>query len=101
MLSVSWEDRDDNLWIELIGEMDHDQCLRIREEFQGRLEKGDGDVIVVMNDVTFLSSMGMGMLVGANEQLRKQGRSLKLSGVPGKIRKVLDETNLLGVFSLL
>ena len=101
MLTVSWEDRENTLWIELIGELDHEDCQKIREEFNDRIEKGDGDVIVVMKDVTFLSSMGMGMLVKAHHRLAEQGRALKLSDVPEKIRKVLDATNLLSVFSLL
>ncbi|MHC4450332.1 MAG: STAS domain-containing protein [Planctomycetota bacterium] len=101
MLTASWEDRDKTLWIELEGELDHDDCLKIRDEFNDRIEKGDGDVIIVMTGLTFLSSMGIGMLVKAHNRLKAQGRELKLSGVPEKIRKVFEATQLLDVFSLL
>ena len=100
MLRASWEDRDQNLWIELEGEMDHDDCIRIRDEFNERISKGDGDVVIVMKGLTFMSSMGIGMLVKANRKLKEQGRTLKLSGLPDNIRKVLDATGLLDVFSL-
>ena len=100
MLRASWEDRDQNLWIELEGEMDHDDCIRIRDEFNDRISKGDGDVVIVMKGLTFMSSMGIGMLVKANRKLKEQGRTLKLSGLPDNIRKVLDATGLLDVFSL-
>ncbi|MEM8885841.1 MAG: STAS domain-containing protein [Planctomycetota bacterium] len=100
MLNASWEDRDHTLWIELEGELDQDDCLKIQDEFHGRIEKGDGDVVIVMSGVTFLASMGIGMLVKANLTLREQGRNLKLSGVPDKVRKILDATGLLGEFSL-
>lgn len=100
MIQISWQDRDHNTWLELEGELDHADCLEIRDEFHKRIEKGDGDVIVVMGGLTFMSSMGIGMLVKASETLRKQGRELKLSGIPDNIRKVLDAMQLLDVFSV-
>ena len=100
MLRISWEDRDHNLWLELEGELDHLDCMEIRDEFHARIEKGDGDVIVVMDGLTFMSSMGIGMLVKASEPLRAQGRELKLSGIPDNIRKVLDSMQLMDVFSV-
>ena len=101
MLTASWQDRDNTLWIELEGEMDHEDCLEIRDEFRERIARGDGDVVIVMKGLTFLSSMGMGMLVKANKELKEQGRTLKLSGIPDNIRKVLAATGLLEEFSLL
>ncbi len=100
MIQISWQDRDHNTWLELEGELDHADCLEIRDGFHERIEKGDGDVIVVMGGLTFMSSMGIGMLVKASETLRKQGRELKLSGIPDNIRKVLDAMQLLDVFSV-
>ena len=50
MLTASWEDRDHTLWIELNGEMDLDESIKIRDEFNDRIEKGDGDVVVVDGD---------------------------------------------------
>ncbi|MHC4939892.1 MAG: STAS domain-containing protein [Planctomycetota bacterium] len=100
MLTASWEDRENTLWIELNGELDHDDCLKIRDEFNDRIEKGDGDVVIVMRGLTFMSSMGIGMLVKANQRLADQGRTLRLSAMPEKIRKVLDATHLLDVFSI-
>jgi len=100
MLTVSWEDRDNTLWIELIGEMDHDECLRIRDEFHDRIDRAHDDVVIVMNDLKFLCSMGIGMLVKANQRMKERGRTLKLSGMPDSIRNVLRATNLLEVFSV-
>ena len=98
MLRTSWEDRDNNLWLELDGELDHQDCLAIRDEFHERIEKGDGDVTIVMNGLTFMSSMGLGMLVKAATQLKPQGRTLRLSGLQPNIRKVMESMQLLDVF---
>jgi len=101
MLTASWEDRDNTLWIELEGEMDHEDCLDIREEFGKRIAEGDGDVVIVMKGLTFLSSMGIGMLAKANQDLKAQGRTLKLTGIPANIRSVLEATRLLEEFTQL
>ena len=98
MLQASWKDRDGVLWIELEGEMDFQDCLEIREQFDGWVDKAEGDVVVVLAGVTFLSSMGLGMLVRARGVLDEKGHKLRLSGVPSTIRKILDETNLTGIF---
>jgi anti-anti-sigma factor len=100
MLNASWQDRDNTLWIELEGEMDHDDCIKLRDEFDERISKGDGDVVIVMKGVKFMSSMGIGMLVKANKTLKEQERTLTLSGLPANIRKVLESINLLDVFSV-
>ncbi|MHC4954133.1 MAG: STAS domain-containing protein [Planctomycetota bacterium] len=101
MLRISWEEGDKDLIIALEGELDHQDCLEMRDEFDDRIRKGDGDVIVVMEGVTFLSSMGIGMLVQTSQTLEKQGRTLKLSGIPPNIRKVMESMQLMSFFSVL
>ena len=100
MLRISWEDRDHNLWVVLEGELDHEDCLGIRDEFRDRIHHGGGDVTVVMDRLMFISSMGLGMLVKAAEELKKQGRKLALSGIRPNIRKVLESMQLLDVFAV-
>ena len=100
MLRTSWEDRDHNLWVVLDGELDHEDCLAIRDEFHERIEKGDGDVTIVMDRLAFMSSMGLGMLVKAANDLKVQGRTITLSGIRPNIRKVLESMQLLDVFAV-
>ena len=100
MLRISWEDRDHNLWVELEGELDHEDCLTMRDEFRDRIHKGDGDVTIVMDGLAFMSSMGLGMLVKAAEELRKQNRTMTLSGIRPNIRKVMESMQLLDLFAV-
>jgi len=76
METISWEDRDGARWIALEGELDHEGCALVRERFGSAVREGEGDVVVVLEGVTFLSSMGVGMLLRARETLEKQGRRL-------------------------
>jgi anti-anti-sigma factor len=96
--TVSGPDKDGARWIQLEGELDHEGCALIRDRFDQAVLDGEGDVVVAMDGVTFLASMGVGMLLKARETLASQGRTLKLSGVRTPVRKALELMNLLKVF---
>ncbi|MGA2643789.1 MAG: STAS domain-containing protein [Candidatus Sulfotelmatobacter sp.] len=57
-----------------------------------------GDVVLQLDHVEFLDSSGLGALVRLTQAARLKGGDLKLSGLPPKIRKVLQLTNLLPQF---
>jgi len=101
METISWEDRQDGTrWIVLEGELDHEGCAIVRERFADSVREGRGDVVVVLEGVTFLSSMGVGMLLRAREVLNERGRKLKLSGIRTPVRRALELMNLVGVFEV-
>ncbi len=98
MDSVTWEDREGVRWIALEGELDHDACHAIWDQFQQAVAEGEGDIFVVMGGVTFICSMGIGILVNVHQALAKKDRALKLSGLRPGTRTILDEMNLLELF---
>ena len=98
METISWQDRDGARWIALEGELDHEGCALIRDRFDKAVLDGKADVIVALDGVTFLASMGVGMLLKARETLGAKGRKLKLSGVRTPVRRALELMNLLKVF---
>ena len=53
-----------------------------------------GDVVLQLDQVEFIDSSGLGALVRLTQTARAKGGDLKLSGVPPKIRKTLEMTNL-------
>ena len=57
-----------------------------------------GDVVLQLDQVEFVDSSGLGALVRLMQAARAKGGDLKLSGVPPKIRKTLEMTNLLSHF---
>jgi anti-sigma B factor antagonist len=57
-----------------------------------------GEVVLQLDRVEFLDSSGLGALVRLTQAARLKGGDLKLSGLPPKIRKVLQLTNLLPQF---
>ncbi len=98
METVAWEDREGARWITLEGELDNEAVLGLRDRFEEAVAGGEGDVVVVVAGVTFLSSMAVGLLLKARETLAAKDRTLKLAGLKPKTRRILDLMNLTGVF---
>jgi anti-sigma B factor antagonist len=59
-----------------------------------------GDVVLQLDQVEFLDSSGLGALMRLVQMARSKAGDLKLTGVPEKIRKVLQLTNLLAQFEV-
>src|SRR5271168_4993030 len=57
-----------------------------------------GDVVLQLGEVEFVDSSGLGALVRLMQAARAKGGDLKLSGLPPKIRKTMEMTNLLSQF---
>jgi anti-sigma B factor antagonist len=57
-----------------------------------------GDVVLQLDQVEFVDSSGLGALVRLMRAARAKGGDLKLSGVPPRIRKMLELTSLLSQF---
>ncbi len=90
-----------------VGEVMVIQCFgRIvagNEVFTLHAQVGDaidkyGDVVLQLDQVEFVDSSGLGAMMRLVQAARSKGGDLKLSGVPPKVRKVLQLTNLLAQF---
>ncbi|MGA9392249.1 MAG: STAS domain-containing protein [Candidatus Sulfotelmatobacter sp.] len=81
----------------------HGRIVAGNEVFTLHSQVGDsidkyGDVVLQLDHVEFLDSSGLGALVRLTQAARSKGGDLKLSGLPPKVRKVLQLTNLLPQF---
>jgi anti-sigma B factor antagonist len=81
----------------------HGRIVAGNEVFTLHSQVGDslgkyGDVVLQLDQVEFVDSSGLGALVRLMQAARSKGKDLKLSGVPPKIRKVLEMTSLLSQF---
>ncbi len=59
-----------------------------------------GEVVLQLDRVEFLDSSGLGALVRLMQAARAKAGDLKLCGVPPKVRKILELTNLLKQFEV-
>jgi anti-sigma B factor antagonist len=81
----------------------HGRIVAGNEVFTLHARVGDslekyGDVVLQLDEVEFVDSSGLGALVRLMQAARAKGGDVKLSGLPPKIRKVLQMTSLLPQF---
>ena len=98
MQQISVEDRDGTCWITLRGELDQQEVLDLKARFDRAVESAAADVVVDLSEVTFIGTLGIGLIVSTRESLAKQGQSFKLSAVPASIEKTFESMSLAEVF---
>ncbi len=72
----------------------------LRERVKSLLADNKKDIVLNMDNVTYIDSAGLGALVAAHHSARSQNASLKLSNLGSKFQEVLQVTKLLTVFEV-
>ena len=70
----------------------------LRDEVRSLLSQGVKNLVFNMANVGYVDSAGLGELVGAYTTAAKQGGSLKLLNLEGKMRDLMQITKLYSVF---
>jgi anti-sigma B factor antagonist len=70
----------------------------LRETVKSLLASGHKNIVLNMDNVTYIDSAGLGTLVASHHSARTQGASLKLSNLGSKFQEILQVTKLLTVF---
>jgi len=91
-------DRDGARWISLLGELDQSEVLDLKPAWDEAVEGATTDLVVDLSGVTFLGTLGIGLIVSTREALETRGLRLKLSGVPAFIEKTFELMSLFEVF---
>lgn len=92
------EDRGQQLWILLGGELCHQEVVRLRTAFDWAVARASCDVVVDLGGVTLIVSLGVGMIVSARKMLEERGLTLKLAGVPASVERTFRTMSLARVF---
>ncbi len=72
----------------------------LRERVKSLLANNNKEIVLNMDNVTYIDSAGLGTLVAAHHSARSQNASLKLSNLGSKFQEVLQVTRLLTVFDV-
>lgn len=78
----------------MIGDGD----IKLREEVQTQLEKGEKQLLIDLHGLKAMDSSGLGELIRCKEAAETNGAKIKLLHVEEKIEKVFEMTRLIGVF---
>ncbi|MHC4939891.1 MAG: STAS domain-containing protein [Planctomycetota bacterium] len=93
-MGITWEDRPNARWIILTGELDHEGCALVHDEFQKVAEEAASPVVVDLAGVPFVASNGLRLLLETHHQLRDAGRRLLVHNLQPSVRKVFRTTGI-------
>src|SRR5258708_39484138 len=73
------------------------QALRVK--LKSLIAEGKKKIVLNVDNIRYIDSAGLGILVAAHVSAKTQGASLKLSNLGSRFREVLQITKLLTVFN--
>lgn len=97
--SMDIECVDDVLIVKFRGELDNLNSFKYKEKLSEKIERNlFRNVIMDFQDVSFIDSAGIGLILGRYNQIRTLGGELKICGVNGYVDKLF---NISGVWTIL
>ena len=87
--------QDGQLTIALTGEIDHHTAKALREQADFALERiGGKHIIFCLQEVTFMDSSGIGMMIGRYKQVQSLGGRIAVACANEKIREIIKLSGL-------
>ena len=85
----------------VLGSLDVTTAATVRAELTELLgTDGTDDLVVDLEGIGALDTVGLGLLVGIHRQAQRRGRRLVLTGVPPRVMRVLAITRLRRVLTI-
>jgi anti-sigma B factor antagonist len=99
-LKLGHDDRDGIEVVDVQGEIDISTAPRLRELLIDLVSKGSYQLVVNLDEVGFLDSAGLGVLVGGLKRVRAHEGSLDLACPRERILKIFRIAGLTEVFGI-
>jgi anti-sigma B factor antagonist len=99
-LDINSQQQDGVCTLTLTGEVDVYSAPHLKEELVASIEGGCGNVIVDMEQVTFIDSSGLGVLVSGLRRARERGGVVRLVCTRDNVLKIFRITGLDKVFPI-
>jgi anti-anti-sigma factor len=85
-------------WLELRGRLDSMTAPRVQQQLSDLVARGERAVVVALQEVHYVSSAGLRVLLGTQKQLMAAGGELILFRMPDAVRSVFALGGLLSAF---
>ena len=94
--------RKNKLIVRLKGELDHHTAQIFRDAIEKELENEIvQDLILNMENVTFMDSSGIGVILGRYKQVKAKGGKTVICGANSHIQRILQMGGVLNIIPLL
>jgi len=95
------EEKGDTVILRMSGEViGGPAAAKLSEQLRAYIDKGRKQFLVDMNEVAWMNSSGLGILIGSLTTVRNHGGDLKLVFLPKKVKELLRITKLECVFDV-
>lgn len=74
----------------IVGDLDAATSAKATAHLAAEIKAGHARLVIELSSVSYLSSAGLRVILGATRQARGSGGDLRLAGAKGDIRRVLD-----------
>lgn len=99
-LRLDVSERDGWTVLQIGGEVDVATAPKLREQLLALVNKGCYRIVVDLEEVDFIDSTGLGVLIGARKRVGLQEGDMKLVCTEARIIKVFEITGLNKVFEI-
>jgi len=92
------DERPDRIDVRVRGDLDTNAVFRLEPTLDGLTRSGPSkEVVFDLSELTFVDSSGLGVLVAADQRLRREGGTTRFLRAPDRVMRVfelaaLDET---------
>mgnify|MGYP001544231261 CR=1 FL=1 len=100
VLQYSSSKHDDITLITISGSLDAETAPKFSKKLQGEIEKGSKKVLCNLENIEFIASAGLGVLISANQSLQKNGGEIRLAGLSDKITKIFKVMGFINLFKI-
>jgi len=84
----------------LDGEIDIYNAPELKEKLNGILEKQQGNIILHCEDLKYIDSTGLGVLISVLKHVKEYSGDIKIKGLKPYIYKIFTITGLDKIFSI-
>lgn len=100
-MQVNFASKAYNLIVNFTGELDHHSAEEIRNEIDKRyLEKGYKNIILNLNNLKFMDSSGIGLIMGRYKIVSQNGGKLCITNATPKVEKLLKMSGIMKIVSM-
>jgi anti-sigma B factor antagonist len=100
-MELYYHDRDrDILVLRADGDLNSESADQMVRQLEEMIASGLRRMIIDFSKLDYISSMGIGKLIGVNRRLKEVGGDIRLAGVGGMMAKVLELVHLNKIFAM-
>ena len=94
------EAQHDTYVVDLNGEIDVYTSPKVKDAIGDLIDKGHYNLVINLENVRYIDSTGLGVLIGGLKRVREHGGTVNLVCTNPQIKKIFDITGLVKIFGI-